>query len=186
MSTNSRRYLRGLFAIDAIVRRTPDDAWDNPSPCERWTAREVLGHVLWIMHSMSDQMAGGDPHPQTPEAAMAGPDPVASWDAALARVHEAFDTQGALQKTLPAFGGVTVDDLSMRLGIDAVVHAWDLGTAVGLAHGIADDLAAEALAMLGGIPDDQRSPEFMQPATAVAGDAPVADRMAAAAGRSLS
>lgn len=33
----------GFF--DAIVERVPADAWSGPSPCARWRALDVLGHV---------------------------------------------------------------------------------------------------------------------------------------------
>ena len=36
---------RALAKFDAVVRQVPDDAWDNPSPCEAWNAANVVGHV---------------------------------------------------------------------------------------------------------------------------------------------
>lgn len=40
MSENSRQYIKALCALQAVATRVPDDAWDNPSCCSDWTARE--------------------------------------------------------------------------------------------------------------------------------------------------
>ena len=36
---------RALAKFDAVVRQVPDDAWGNASPCEEWTAADIVGHV---------------------------------------------------------------------------------------------------------------------------------------------
>ena len=37
----------GIFADR--VRAVPDDAWSRPSPCDGWTARDVVGHMVeWM------------------------------------------------------------------------------------------------------------------------------------------
>lgn len=33
MSENLRHLVKNLYAMDAVVRRVPEDAWDLPSPC---------------------------------------------------------------------------------------------------------------------------------------------------------
>jgi hypothetical protein len=42
MSDNLLAYIRGLFSFDAVVQRTDPARWDDPPPCERWTARGVV------------------------------------------------------------------------------------------------------------------------------------------------
>ena len=43
------RYERITGQFTDRVRAVPADAWDNPSPCEGWTARDVVGHLTgWI------------------------------------------------------------------------------------------------------------------------------------------
>jgi hypothetical protein len=41
MSTNLRAYTKAIYAFDAVAQRVPADAWDRPSPCDDWTARQV-------------------------------------------------------------------------------------------------------------------------------------------------
>src|SRR5438270_12998003 len=49
MSEISERYERITGQFSERVRAVPASAWDNPSPCEGWTARDVVGHLTdWI------------------------------------------------------------------------------------------------------------------------------------------
>ena len=49
MSDIAERYERVTSQFTERVRAVPEDAWDNPSPCEGWTARDVVGHLTgWI------------------------------------------------------------------------------------------------------------------------------------------
>ena len=38
------RSLAGSFSV--TIAAVPRDRWDDPSPCEGWTAREVVQHVV--------------------------------------------------------------------------------------------------------------------------------------------
>ena len=46
MSEISDRYRRLSQAFADTVAAVPDDRWENPSPCEDWTARDVVRHVV--------------------------------------------------------------------------------------------------------------------------------------------
>src|SRR5580693_9519427 len=49
MGDIDERYQRITGEFTARVRAVPSGAWDNPSPCEGWTARDVVGHLTgWI------------------------------------------------------------------------------------------------------------------------------------------
>src|SRR5579885_3782958 len=49
MSDIVERYQRVTARFTEVVRAVPAHAWNNPSPCEGWTARDVVGHLTeWI------------------------------------------------------------------------------------------------------------------------------------------
>lgn len=49
MDEITERYERITATFTERVRGVGADAWDNPSPCEGWTARDVIGHLTgWI------------------------------------------------------------------------------------------------------------------------------------------
>ena len=46
MTEIADRYRRLSDAFAATIAAVPDDRWSSPSPCEDWTARDVVGHVV--------------------------------------------------------------------------------------------------------------------------------------------
>lgn len=137
MSENSRQYTHALYLLDAVARRVPADAWDNPSCCEGWTAREVAGHASWVIRNTgaaTGNMAAPEPRP---EAEVAGEDPAATVAAAVAETLAALDQQGALQLVAATpFGEMPVDSFIGTIWVDALTHAWDIADAAGIEHGI--------------------------------------------------
>ena len=68
---------------DDLTRRVeavPADAWDRPAPCEGWTARDVVRHLVEWMPAFF--LAGWDV--EVPPMPSVDEDPVAAW-AALPR-----------------------------------------------------------------------------------------------------
>ena len=49
MSEISERYRKVAAAFTQRAEAVPDDAWDNPAPCEGWVARDIVGHLVeWL------------------------------------------------------------------------------------------------------------------------------------------
>ena len=79
MSENLRAYTRALYAMDAVAARVADDQWDAKSPCDEWSAREVLGHVIWGTRAVAAraqafgmQVMASDPFAEAMDAGTAG------------------------------------------------------------------------------------------------------------------
>ena len=168
MSDNLRAYIKGLFCFDAVVQRTDRTRWDNPSPCERWTARGVVNHNVMVC-VMIAEMTRGNPAavPEgSVERAYAAPshdgfvmaphllqrfvgpddDPVVVWNRKRDDVLEALDQPGALQtETRSPWSHATVDAYLGLAFFDPLVHAWDLAKAVGQDSVLDIGLAQRAL-----------------------------------------
>ena len=149
MSENLRRYTRALYTLDAVARRVPDDAWDEPSCCEGWTAREVAGHATWVIRNVG-ALTGANPAPEPmAESAVAGDDPAGTIAEAVQATLAGLDQQGILQRVeATPFGEMAVDDFIGVLWVDPLTHAWDLADAVGIDHGIDAATARAAHASL--------------------------------------
>lgn len=149
MSENSRRYVQALYALDAVARRVPVDAWDNQSCCSEWTAREVAGHASWVIRNtgaVTGHAEAPEPHA---EAEVAGDDPAATIAAAVASTTAALDHLGVLQQvTATPFGEMSIDTFLGIIWVDPLTHAWDIADATGVAHGIDGDTADAAYASL--------------------------------------
>ena len=146
MSQNLQNFVRGASMLRNVAVRVPAGAWDNPSCCEGWTAKQVAGHISWGMETVANIAQGGGFATEMDEAERAGDDPsatiVASVDAAIA----ALDQPGALQQPTPeAFGGMPFDAFLSIMGNDALTHTWDIADAVGVETGIDEATAAAAL-----------------------------------------
>ncbi len=43
------RYRRVAGGFTDRVQAVPDEAWEQPAPCEGWVARDVVGHLVeWV------------------------------------------------------------------------------------------------------------------------------------------
>ncbi len=46
MSDIAERYRRLAGTFEERIAAVPADRWEDPSPCEDWTARDVVRHVV--------------------------------------------------------------------------------------------------------------------------------------------
>ncbi len=172
MSENSRRYIQALYALDAVAKRVPADAWDNQSCCQDWSAREVAGHASWVIRNVGAATGNMEPPERAPEAEVAGADPAATIAAAVAATAEALDQQGALQHLAQTpFGEMPVDNFIGAIWVDPVTHAWDIADATGVDHGIDEATAQAAHAQLETMIEVLRGPGRFDDAVESDGDA---------------
>ena len=127
--TPADRYERVSARFDQLVHAVPADRWDAMSPCDGWTARDVLHHVADTERDLLDRM-GFDP------PAVDGLDAVAAWTAVRGAVAAALRDPARAGHAYDGYFGpttfaTTVDDF---YSFDLVVHRWDLARAVGLAE----------------------------------------------------
>ena len=110
----------------AVVEAARDNDWSSPSPCEGWTAADVLDHVVDTQRDFLDKRGadvGTRPEGTPPEVWAAHRDVVRRVTADDAFVSEEYDGY---------FGRTTVaDTLANFYGFDLLVHRWDLARALG-------------------------------------------------------
>jgi uncharacterized protein (TIGR03086 family) len=156
-------------------------AWDNPSPCEGWTARDVVRHLTEWVPAFFNGTAGLS----LPTERSVDDDPAAAW-AAL---------RDELRRTLadPTVAGREFDGPPGRMSIeqsidmivtgDVLIHTWDLARAAGLDETLD---ATEVHRMLEGVePYDEmlRSSGQYGPRIPVADDADDTTKLIAFMGR---
>ena len=110
----------------AVVEAAGDTDWSSPSPCEGWTAADVLDHVVDTQRDFLDKRGaemGARPEGTPPEVWAAHRDAVRRATADDAFVSEEYDGY---------FGRTTVaDTLANFYGFDLLVHRWDLARTLG-------------------------------------------------------
>lgn len=110
------------------IEAVPDDRWGNPSPCEGWTARDVVRHVVDTQRDIVTVVGL-----ELERGPSVDDDPLGAW----------LTTRDSMQKILddPARGGREYDGHFGRTTLaqtvdgfhcfDLVIHGWDLARATG-------------------------------------------------------
>jgi uncharacterized protein (TIGR03086 family) len=110
------------------------DQWSQPTPCDDWTVRELVCHLV-RGNVMSELRLAGTSREDT-LAAMAAVDPgedvVGAFDDSAQRQEKAFAAPDALVRTCHhPVGDIPCSQLlGFRVG-DMMLHAWDLARAIG-------------------------------------------------------
>jgi uncharacterized protein (TIGR03086 family) len=189
MSSRSGELLdRGLDFFTSIVARLGEDDWERPTPCAGWTARDLLGHVVISMRVGISMMQGQQP--ASPDAARPGDlvegDPLEFWRSTVVQARDVLRNADLTLVMETPLGGTVADALVIPV-IDLYVHAWDLGTVVGIAIEIPVGVIDFAHAYIDPLPDgvmrgDNRA---FGPQTPVPAGATPTERFIAWTGRRL-
>jgi uncharacterized protein (TIGR03086 family) len=129
MTETSERYARLAGEMAERIAAVPADGWDAVTPCEGWTARDLLDHLLDGPTGLFTT-AGLDPLPPGPDRAE---DPVGAFNHVSEAVCAALETPEAATATFdtPAGPQTFESAVSQFLCGDLVVHQWDLARATG-------------------------------------------------------
>lgn len=141
------RYRRLADRFDRVAAAVPDDAWGNPSPCEEWTAADVVRHVADTERELVGRLELAD----VPEA---DPDlhPREAWREIRPVIQGLLDDPATADHAYDGYFGPTTfaQTIDTFYSLDLLVHAWDLARAAGLTDleaMPADDVAGSFEAM---------------------------------------
>lgn len=154
-------------------------AWDAPTPCEGWSVRDIVAHVVDTQRDFLAQQ-GLDAGP-VPELT----DPCAAWRAHLDHVRAVLGQDGVADREYDGYFGRTTVSTTMTdfYGWDLVVHGSDVARATGQAWSIGEDEASALHATADGWGDALYSEGICAAPVEVAPDAGVTDRLLARLGR---
>jgi uncharacterized protein (TIGR03086 family) len=121
------RYHRHADSFERRTAAVTQEQWDNQSPCAKWTARDVVGHIV-MMHSAMLSPIGLQLGP----APDLGDDPLAAFRAARADVEAILGDPGQATKPVNTPDGRTMtfaEHVDHVVSDDMVLHGWDLAMA---------------------------------------------------------
>ena len=160
----------------SVVEAVTD--WDAASPCEGWTATDVLGHVLDTERDFLG--ARGRDLPVLDQGS-----PADRW-----RAHEAAvsgllaDPAVAAEAFEGHFGPTTVGETLTRFyGFDLLVHRWDLARSQGREEALTDAELDEIDAAVDGFGEHAYAPGIFGQPVEVSGEADRQARVLARTGR---
>ncbi|WP_440220556.1 TIGR03086 family metal-binding protein [Dietzia sp. MNB45] len=140
MNTTAERYGAAREPLTDLIETVPAASWSSSSPCEGWTARDIVRHII---DTQRDFLAthgvdlGEEPNVHD--------DPARAWRDHAGRVQAKFDDTDNDDTDVAAiafegfFGPTTVGAALEQFYIwDMVVHRWDIARATGLDAGLTD------------------------------------------------
>lgn len=136
MTSTATQYEGALHPLTAVVEAVHEDgAWDASSPCEGWTARDVVRHLIETQRELL--LGHGVDLGSAPDLE-AGP--ADAWRAHAERVLEALADEALVGRSYDGhFGPTTVGATLEQFYVwDMYVHRWDLAAAAGLDAGLSD------------------------------------------------
>ncbi|WP_242911250.1 TIGR03086 family metal-binding protein [Actinomadura terrae] len=185
MAQDLTGYHRALDLFEGLVAGVPRDGWDAPSPCARWSALDVAGHVTGGQHLVR-ALACGEPVPDVTEdpARFVPGDALAAWRAARAECAAAL-TPDALRRPVPvgALGELPLGDYLGGYVLEPLAHAWDLAVATGQPSRLDPGLVHHAFATAHLIAAPLRAAGHLAPALPAARGADEQTRLLAFLGR---
>jgi uncharacterized protein (TIGR03086 family) len=167
------RYQMVSAGFDRVVKEVPADRWSAPSPCEGWTARDVVAHVVRNHRSMAAAATGIEAFEMSesddPAAAATGieafemsesDDPAAAWSDAYNHVRRLAEEPEAMAALVNGPGGQLPLDqaLGSFVSMDTHVHTWDLAQAIGRDERLDPEMVRFIRAMLEPMGDAIRRP----------------------------
>jgi len=182
---------RVLAVTTGIVEQVRPDQLDLPTPCEGWSVRDLLRHMVGNNNGFAAAALGEPPVADVWDGVDVT-DPVGEFAASAARVDTAFAAAEPLTGTFAVlgYGDVPAGQAVGMHFIDYLAHGWDVAVAIGVPAGLDEESCAAVLRIGSGWPPD--SAAIWGPDAAfgyrveVPSDAPVADRMLGFLGRSPS
>jgi uncharacterized protein (TIGR03086 family) len=180
MSEISDRYARVAHGFATRLQRCPPNKLDAPSPCDEWTARDLISHVVHVQRRVLAALDSSDA--QKPAA---DEDLVVAFRDASAGVNAALTDPTRATKTVSGiFGEQPFDQLVGRLlCADTLIHSWDLARATGQDDQLDTDAATKALEFLMPIDEAIRRPGGFGPKVVPPPDADVQTKLLAFTGR---
>lgn len=157
---------------------------DKPTPCDDFTVRGVLEHMVGGATAFAAAYRGTEP---AEPATAAGPDDVlAGFGPALGDLAAAIHEPGALDRQVAApFGTVPGDTFARFVVLDGLIHGWDMATATGQAYDPPAPLITEVEAFARQALDPLRDGQTFGPAVEPPAAATPMERLAAYSGRSV-
>ena len=111
-----------------MISAVPDDRWDALTPCEGWTALDVVQHVVSTEYEFLGRMGFSD----SPKIEIA--DARAAWPSVRDAMQAALDRPDQANHAFDGYFGPTTfsDTAGSFYCADLTVHRWDIARAVGL------------------------------------------------------
>jgi uncharacterized protein (TIGR03086 family) len=160
MSDVQDNYRLVSSGFGAAVRAVTPDQWGAQSPCEQWTARDLVTHVVENHRGVVAEVRGGESEPLG-----ADEDPKQAWESVSRAIGEiAADPETAAKEMDGPAGKMPVGQvIGQFVTMDVLVHTWDLARTIGADERLDEDSVSRAYEALKPIDAMIRQPNVFGP-----------------------
>lgn len=177
------------YAVDqatAVVVQLEPEQLSLPTPDTEWSVLDLLNHMLYEVAWTADLVAGAEygAVQDRYEGDLLGDDAIASWRAYAGRTQAAVEAADETATVHVSYGDVVTSAYLWEAGNDQLVHAWDLGQAIGVSVVFEPAVAQALYDWASGRADMFGRSGLFAPAVSVAQSANIQTRLLALEGRS--
>jgi uncharacterized protein (TIGR03086 family) len=146
--------------FDAAVESVAPDQWGTQSPCEEWTARDIVAHIVAGHRNVLSGLRG-----EEPEGLGVDEDPTQAWEDVSQAVAAITQDPDVVRKEIDGpVGKMSVGEVIDRfVTMDLLIHTWDLARTVGADEHLDEDAVARAYEVLKPMDEMIRRPNFFGP-----------------------
>lgn len=136
MNATQTQYETAHRRLGAVIDATAATSWDSPSPCEGWTARDVVRHLIQTQRSFL-----GDRGLALGPASDVDANPPGAWHSHAEQVIELLADDDVPASPFDGFFGPTTVGATLEQFYvwDMIVHRWDIARAVGGDPALSDE-----------------------------------------------
>ncbi len=127
-----------------VVGEVKPDQLALPTPCEDWTVRMLVNHMVGALQAFAEGVPNGRVSPQVDPSDddLSGEDPAGAYHASWPGVLDAWAAADADGATEFPWGPMPNTIAVQLLVLESTVHGWDLATATGQDVAIPEQLTA--------------------------------------------
>jgi uncharacterized protein (TIGR03086 family) len=175
------RYARVSIGFTERLQGVGAEQWLLPTPCEEWTVRDLVVHVVNTQRRVLG-LLGGSVTPADPAG-----DLLVQWSEASATLLDAARDPARADTEVQAFAGPTrFGELIGGLACsDTVVHTWDLARATGQSETLDAGAVEHGGGVIAGFGEAMRRPGGFGPSLACPADADAQTKFLHFAGRAV-
>jgi len=171
MSGPAEVWQQAADKFNAVLAEVGDDQWSTSTPCDEWTVRQLVDHIVY-WQGMGGGILG---------AGTSGDD---DWDKIEPALGTALRDPANLEGIAEQFNGMPKHQVAGFLIGDLVIHTWDLARSIGADEQLPEAAVDATMMGLERVPPEMlRSSNMFGPPVDVADDASAQDKLLAFVGR---
>jgi uncharacterized protein (TIGR03086 family) len=171
-----RDYFDALEWVCALMRATIPGQMDAPTPCEEFTVRDLMGHLIGTAHR-STGTAQGNSTRQIPHVVtdIADGDLATTYESITRDIRKLWQPASDDDRVTAPWGPCTAREALRGFTVETVTHGWDLAVATGQPPEAPGQIADRCLLFASAIiPDRLRGVMYGQSVADALDDSPTA------------